>query len=194
MHPLVRQPQQACRVAGAHLQPPGSQDANGASSRHGGAAVFLVGPLSRGRVRPDRSCRRRRQLHVIHEFGGAGIVDEQFQGLADTTPCLIHGSTLGVAAPDSAYGGDPPSHLIPLVRDAIGLHDLFNQPFPRHGSKSRSIWRSRPGPMSSPACTGTVATHRPHSMRRCEPRRRISSSRRPSGCAEGPWPSRRQDT
>jgi hypothetical protein len=30
----------------------------------------------------------------------------------------------------------------------VSTHDLFNHPLPKHGSRSRSIWRSNPGPRS----------------------------------------------
>jgi hypothetical protein len=56
-----------------------------------------------------------------------------------------------VAAAYTAHGGHPPARLVSLVGHAIRLHGFLNHPFPRHGSRSRSIWRSRPGPMSSPA-------------------------------------------
>jgi hypothetical protein len=58
--------------------------------------------------------------------------------------------------------GKPGSLLVVPTRSALEV-DLserpndelaVNPPFPRHGSKSRSMRRSRPGPISSPALTG----------------------------------------
>ncbi len=151
VHALMRQPQETSRIARAHLQSSGPQYADGASSRAGRPPVFFVGLFAKSRVGPNRPRRSTRQLHVVHDRSPARIVDEQFQRLSDAAPSLVDGATLRVATSHTAHGGDPPPRLVSLVRHAIRLHGFFNHPFPRHGSKSRSIRRSRPGPMSSPA-------------------------------------------
>jgi hypothetical protein len=88
---------------------------------------------------------------------------------------LVDSAALCVAAAYPAHCGHPPARLVSLIGHAIRLHGFFNHPFPRHGSSPRPIRRSRPGPMSSPAWTGTVVTHWPHSMRRREPHCRLST-------------------
>ncbi len=143
-------------VLSAHLQLSGSQD-------QGGASLLFVGLPAKGRVGPNRLCRGTRQLHVVHDGDLARIVDEQLQRLSDAATRFINTATLCVAAANAADGRDPPARFVPFVGNVIRPHDFFNQPFPRHGSKSRSLRRSSPGPMSSPASTGTVVTHRPHS-------------------------------
>ena len=57
VHALMRQPQETSRIARAHLQFPGSQYADGASSRAGRAPVFFVGLPAKSRVGPNRPCR-----------------------------------------------------------------------------------------------------------------------------------------
>src|SRR5262245_24342276 len=151
VHALMRQPQETSCIACAHLQFSGSQDPDSASSRSGCSTVFLVGLLAKTRVGPYRLSRGSWQLHVVHDVGLADIVDEQLQCLSDAAPSLVNGAALCVAATYSAHGGSPPARFVSLVSHAIRLHDFFNHPFPRHGSRSRSIRRSRPGPMSSPA-------------------------------------------
>jgi hypothetical protein len=150
---LMRQPQETSSVARALLQLSGSQYADRASSRAGCASVLFVGLLAKCRVRSNRPCRGTRQLHVAHDRGRAGIVDEQLQRLSDAAPSLVDGAALRVAAAYTAHGGHPPARLVSLVGHAIALHGFFNHPFPRHGSNpSRArCGSSRPGPMSSPA-------------------------------------------
>jgi len=213
----MRQPQETSGVARAHLQFSGSQHANGASSRSGCPPVFFVGLLAKSRVGANCPRRGTRQLHVVHDAGLAGIVDEQFQRLSDAAPSLVDGATLCVAAADTAHGGDPPARLVSLEGHAIRLHGFFNHPFPRpasarralrasygevspkrqlyacpeggYGSKSRSIRRAR-----------CLHTHEPvrssHIGRiRCVDASLVAGSRRnrrTSGCAEGPSRSRNQ--
>jgi hypothetical protein len=61
---------------------------------------------------------------------------------------------------DAAHSRNPPAFLVALESNGVPLHRL-NQPFPRHGSRSRSIDRKRPGPRSRPSWTGTVVKQSP---------------------------------
>jgi hypothetical protein len=59
----------------------------------------------------------------------------------------------------------PTNRFVSHESDVIGTHDFLSHPFPRQGSRSRSMERSNPGPRSSPEWTGMVVTHEPHSTR-----------------------------
>jgi hypothetical protein len=76
-----------------------------------------------------------RQLHVVHNGGLAGIVDEQFQRLSDEAPSLVNGAALCVAAAYPAHRGDPPARFVSLVSHAISLHRFFNS-----GSGADVVW------------------------------------------------------
>lgn len=52
VHALIRQPEEASRVARAHLQFSGSQYADGASRRAGCSTILFVGLCAKTRVRP----------------------------------------------------------------------------------------------------------------------------------------------
>jgi hypothetical protein len=84
-------------------------------------------------------------------FAERGLSTNNSICLDDAAPRLVHGPALRVASTQSANRSHPPARFVPLVRDVIGLHDFFNHPFPRHVARSRSMRRSRPGPISSPA-------------------------------------------
>jgi hypothetical protein len=158
VYALVRQPQETGSVARAHLQSSGSQHTDGATSGEGCSAVFFVGFLAKRRVSANGPCGGTRQLHVVHDWSPTRIVNEQFQRLPDPAPSLVDSAALCVTAAHPAHRSHPPPRLISLVGHVVTLHGFFNHPFPRHGSKSRSMRRRRPGPMSSPAWTGTVVT------------------------------------
>jgi hypothetical protein len=175
MYPLVREAKKARSISGAHLQTTSSQQSNGSPGCQGGSSVLLVGLPSQRCVRADGFRRARRELDVIDELCSARAVDEHLHGFNDAAPRFIHGATLCVAPTQFPDRSDPPTRSISFVGDVIRLHDFFNHPFPRHGSRSRSIRRSNPGPISSPACTGTVVTHAPHSTRTCDPFWRVST-------------------
>src|SRR5437773_7668938 len=110
---------------------------------------------------------------VVREARPACVSHEQTERLPDALTCLVDRAAVGVAALHRRNARDPVSRLIQLIDHAIVLH--ARHPFPKHGSRSRSIARSVPGGRSSPACTGTVVTHLPHSTRTWEPLRRTSS-------------------
>jgi hypothetical protein len=190
----MRQSQETGCIARAHLQRSGSQDLHGAPSRSGCPSVFFIGLLAKTRVSPNRPCRGSRQLHVVHDGGLAGIVDEQPQCLSNAAPSLVDGAPLRVAAAYTAHGSHPPARLVSLVGHAIRFHGFFNHPFPRHGSKSRSMRRSRPA-----RCLHRHERVRSsHSDRsRCVDASPVAGSRRnrrTSGCAEVPSPSQDQDS
>jgi hypothetical protein len=170
VHALMRQAEYACGVPGAHLQVSSSQNSYRSPSGHCGASIFLFRFPAQRCVGANRLLRDCRQPHIIDNLGRTRVDDEQLHRLDDAAAGLVDGAPLRVAATQSPHGSNPPAGLVSLVRDVIGLHDFFNHPFPRHRSRSRSMRRSKPGPMSSPAWTGTVVTHFPHSIRTCDPR------------------------
>lgn len=159
VNPLVGEPQQSRRIAGAHLQPPPTQHTHCTPSRLGRAPIFFLGLPAERRISAYSLRCAAWQLHVVHDRRHAGVVDEEFHGFDDAAPGFINRTALRVATTHASHRGHPPAGLVSLVGNAIGLHGFFNHSFPRQGSRSRSMRRSRPGPISSPACTETVVTH-----------------------------------
>jgi hypothetical protein len=74
----------------------------------------------------------------------ACVVDEQVQRLDDTAAGFIDRSALCAASTHTAHGRHPPARLVSLVGHSIRPDGFFNHPFPRQGSKSRSMRRNRP--------------------------------------------------
>jgi len=149
MNALVGQPKQSRGISGAHLQMARPENSNGLACGRSRAFVLSIRLLAQRGVRPNRLCGRGRQLDVVDEIGFIGMVDEESERLPDSASRLIHGPALRVASANLPNRRDPPPGSVPLVRYVIRVH--FSQPFPRLGSRSRSILRRSPTPMSSPA-------------------------------------------
>jgi len=122
----------------------------------------------------------RGKLDALGKFCGPGVRNEEAERLADPGSCLMEASSLRVAASHRRHPCDPGTRLVLFEADDVSLllrHVVLafrSQPEPRHGSRSLSIWRMRPSPRSSPACTGTVERHHRHCIRTCDPRWRTS--------------------
>jgi hypothetical protein len=112
-------------IARAHLQLSGSQYPDRASSR------ARVGPLRRP------SCEVSRKPESSFSRHSATSRRPQWRPCAHrrrTTPALLE---RGVPT--------TPAGLVAFAGHAMAFHGFLNHPFPRHGSKSRSMRRSRPG-------------------------------------------------
>src|SRR5882724_8820578 len=171
---LMGEPEQFTGVADAQAELPG-QEAHG----------LLCGALRRETL-PGSALSSRAQadeglaccgdeLHLLREASASRIVNEQGESLSNAAPRLSQRPPLRVATTNLPDRRDPPTLLVPLVGHRVGLHRGRNHPEPRQGSRSRSMARSNPGPMSSPAWTGTVVTHFPQRTRTCDPRWRSSA-------------------
>jgi hypothetical protein len=135
---LVREPEESRCIACAHLQSPSTQHPDRTAGSYGGSPILLLRLSTQCRVGSNRACRARWQLHFVHDGGLVCAVNEQFECLDDTSASFVDGSTLCVATADAANRCDPPARLVSFIGYAIFLHGFFNQPFRRHGSKSRA--------------------------------------------------------
>ena len=154
--PLMGHTQEPRRITRAHLQPSTSQQSNRAPSGDRGTTIFLFGPLSQRRVGANRLHGRRGELDIVDQVSSRRVVNEQRQRLANASARFINRATLRTTAAHLSDGGHPVPGFVTNVGDVITAHAFLNHPLPRHGSRSRSIARSNPGPSSWPACTGIV--------------------------------------
>jgi hypothetical protein len=159
MDALVRDAQQTGGISRAHLQLSTAQQPHGASCRECRAVVFLICPLPQHGVSADCLCGRRRQLYVIDQPCGASIRYKQLHRFANTTAGFVDRPALRVTAAHFPDRCNPPTRFVSFVSDVIGSHDFLSDPFPRQGSRSRSMERNNPGPRSSPEWTGSQHGH-----------------------------------
>lgn len=99
-----------------------------------------------------------------HRFGEADVLDEgesirgglepQGGGVADMVPGLCEGAPIGVY-PGLLHELDEPEALLVALEGRRVAHGHRSHPFPRQGSRSRSMLRRVPGRMSPP-WIGTV--------------------------------------
>src|SRR3954454_9474153 len=98
VYPLMRQPQQACSIASAHLQSPGPQHSNGASGCEGCTSIFLFGLLAECGVGAPRPGRALRQFHIVDDGGVVCVADEQTERFDGAAAGFVNGATLRVAS------------------------------------------------------------------------------------------------
>jgi hypothetical protein len=148
------------------------------ASRRGTRVLLLaVGSLARCTVTFDNGRNTLGHTDVIVEWHVVGVIDKQPQCFTNPPPGFFNRSPLRMTSLDGGNRRLPPSRVVACISHPVGLgpchkisrYRLRSQCLPKQGSRSRSIARSVPGFKSSPACTGTVVRHFPHSTRRCEP-------------------------
>src|SRR5262249_1579791 len=156
-----------------HLERTLLQDGDGASCRRSrGASGPHFGGLPL-HVTPNRFAGLRRQLDHIDELHLVRVVAIERERFANATSCFVDRASLRLTPLHRLNGCPPPPRFVSFVSPPQ-CH-RFRHPLPRHGSRSRSIARRSPGPIVSPAWTGIVVRHFPHSTRTCEPCCRTST-------------------
>src|SRR5207302_1612859 len=112
--------------------------------------------VARGARAIERSTSIGWQPHVIDELcllGSGVVIQNKGERLADPAPRLRDRAALSNGRRRLLDLSYPPAGLVSLISDCVLFH-LFNHPFPRQGSSCRSMARSVPVLMSSPACAG----------------------------------------
>lgn len=176
MHALMRQAQQSRCIARAEFQIPLGQRCHGLAGRSGRPPALFVGFSAGLTIARDGATSRGGHSHAVDDPVRIDGRVEQRQRLDNASPRLVNRPSLRMAASHRWHMRHPPAVAITVVDHRHTPHpSLPRQRAPKQGSKSRSIRRNRPGPMSSPACTGTVVTHVPHWTRTCDPRCRTAA-------------------
>jgi len=142
----MRKPEHVARIAHAEREF-AHEHLDGKVRGNVSGLLLALQPLTCGLVSGDGHPRLGGQMDMgIELVRGDVVIDAGGQGLADAGEGLSEASALRVAAGDSSHCRHPPACFVALKIDRMS--HLRSHPFPKQGSRSRSITRSSCAPVT----------------------------------------------